>query len=352
MSMVSMITNAITPALADQVSKQLGLSSAVVQKGINAIVPVLLATILGRGRQGDGANALSRLISEQQQQPAFFDNLAGALAGDSSSVSANGTTALNALLGGDTTGQLASKLGSYAGVTGKGANQLLGLGAATVMGALGKTARDENLDAAGLLNRLSAEKDAIAKAVPADFAKELKGTGLLDNLPQALAAAPTSAARTLDASPPTKRSWWPWALAAAAIFVLLFLVPGLFRSGDVVETNNVDSSAVSVDAGTFTASLDAGLNSLSESLGNITDAASAEAALPSLEKIQADLGALGSGFGSLPTEARSAVGAAVSEALPQITQAIEALMGDSAIAGIIKPVVDSIVTSLNNLTAT
>jgi hypothetical protein len=340
MSLVSMITNALTPSIADQISKQLGISSAQVQTGLKAIIPVILAAILGRSRKSDGATALSTQLAAQE--PGLFDNLSNAVSRDAGALSAGGMSVLRNLLGGGTTDQLASKLGSFAGASGQGAQQLLGLGATAVIGALGKMSRDKGLDAAGLLKQLSAEQNEIAKAVPADFAKDLRGTGLLDSIPQNLAEARTSAAAIANEGSSGGRSWLPWAALAVAVIAAIAILPNLFSSDEPAEVTNVELTTAPPDVDTFTSALNDDLGTLSDTLGGITDRASAEAALPALQEIEGEISTLGSQFSALSEEAQSTVSGLVSAAMPQFTQTIESLLSENGIAEVVKPVFDGI----------
>ena len=50
------------------------------------------------------------------------------------------------------------------------------------MGVLGQQRRTSGLDATGLANLLTSQKDNIARALPAGFSKYLGGTDILDSL--------------------------------------------------------------------------------------------------------------------------------------------------------------------------
>jgi len=352
MSIVSMITNAITPTIADQVGKKFGLSGAQVQMGLKAVIPTILAAILGKAQSGAGANAFSNLLSHQASGQ--FDNIAANVARDTGALSANGLNALKELLGDGATDQLTSKLGSFANLTGQNAGQLLGVGSATVMGALGKLSKDKGIDAANVLNHLAREKDDIARAIPADLAKSLTGTGLLDGVPDTLAEARTTAsvsAKKAAQSVHERRSWWPWVAAAVAVLAAFAFLPNFFAEDEPAEISNVELTSAPTDVDTFTKALNDDLGTLSETLGGISDPESAEAALPALRDIESQISALGSQFGALPEEAQSTVSDLVSSAMPQVTQTIESLLSDGSIGNVVKPVFDGIVASLNNLTA-
>ena len=92
------------------------------------------------------------------------------------------TSTLKSLLGGTTTSALTAAISKYAGIGDGGSKSLLGLLGPVVMGVLAKQQRATGLDASGLANLLSSQKDNIVSALPSGFSKYLGGTGILDSL--------------------------------------------------------------------------------------------------------------------------------------------------------------------------
>jgi hypothetical protein len=255
MSIIETISRAITPAMETKIAEVLDTTQGSVDKGMRGAVPGVLAAILGATRDDAGAQAFGSALA--RQDPALLDHLGAKLDENAHALSHSGGDLLSALLGGDKMHLLVSKLKDFSGLSEGGAATLLGMAGTFAMGALGKTAREGGLDAGGVLKTLADQKDEIAQALPADFAKALSGTGLLGAVPGATpapeplpasepkpaAAASTSAVaapqpggRPAAAPPGPGRPWWHWVVGIALLLLILWLLAGLFGgSEDVVE---------------------------------------------------------------------------------------------------------------------
>ena len=89
------------------------------------------------------------------------------------------------------------------------------------------------------------------------------------------------------------------------------------------------------------------LDNITSALSGITDAESAQAALPDLTEARDTLSGLEGTLSGLPDAGRTALNSMVSSALPAIRSSADELLADSAIAGVIKPVVDDILARLS-----
>ena len=133
-----------------------------------------------------------------------------------------GTSTLTSLLGGTTTSALTTAIAKYAGIGDSGSKSLLGLLGPVVMGVLAKQQRAAGLDASGLANLLTSQKDNIVSTLPTGFSKYLGGSGILDNLVGSSAARGASAADVppISSRPsytaPPKRDLLPHAILGLA----------------------------------------------------------------------------------------------------------------------------------------
>jgi hypothetical protein len=93
------------------------------------------------------------------------------------------------------------------------------------------------------------------------------------------------------------------------------------------------------------------MDSVSSAFAGITDVASAEAALPQLTEARDTLTGLESTVSALPAEGKTALQQLVSAALPTIQSSADTLLADSAVAGVVKPVVDEIIAKLQAFAA-
>ncbi len=223
-----------TPAVLGQVAGLLGTSEAAVQKGLGAAVPGVLAGILAVAKRPRTVEALGAALAPAS---GAAGGLAELLGRDPEAAAATGSGLLATLLG-DGGDALAGALGGYAGLPQAGARSLLGLAGSVAIAGLGKEAGEKGLDAVGALSLLERQKDQIARALPADFAKLLGGTGLMSALggrveaPRPAAAGDGASRRRRHRHRQARRSGWTrWLIGLVALLVLIwlgmhFLAPG------------------------------------------------------------------------------------------------------------------------------
>ncbi|HVH02234.1 MAG TPA: DUF937 domain-containing protein [Amaricoccus sp.] len=398
MDVLKLVSQYATPTVIEKVASLLGISGDSVQKGLGAAVPGVLAALLGLGQKPGGTDALASALVRAGD--------GGAVGQDPAAAASTGTDLLSSLLGGDATGKLAGALGSYAGLPNAGAGSLLGLAGSMALGALNKSAGDGG--AAGALRLLESSKNEIAAALPSGFAQELGGTGLLAGLGSAAAAAapvrpapvppkPAPAAPRPAPPPPPKKSGWTrwliWLVVAALLFWLLsqWLAP---ESEPVVETPAPEATAPAtvttepaapattvepaapatapeptaapaapaetaavpdnpllvggVDLG---AQVSGALDQITGAFAGITDAASAQAALPDLTAARDTLAGLEPQVTALPEAGKSALKSLIAAELPAIETSANSLLANTAVAGTVKPVVDDIIARLKAYSA-
>jgi hypothetical protein len=255
MDLIRLIMERLSPQLIGQIASALGLDRAATEKAISAAVPALLSALVGLVSKPDGATRLATTL--QQQDPDQVERAASTVgSGDQQAVIDQGTNSLASLFGNDALGSLTSALGRFAG-TGEGqAKSLLGLVAPLVLGVLGRQQKTSGLDATGLADLLTSQKDAIAGALPSGLANLLSGTGLLQGISDRLRDTGAAAARATGASaaslqnaarsvPPAAQrasasggSSMRWAWVAAAIVVvaaLAYYYVGGKRSQEMAE---------------------------------------------------------------------------------------------------------------------
>jgi hypothetical protein len=363
MNLMSVLMKFATPAMAAKVAGMLGVSSGVAQKLIAAAVPMVMSAILGASKKPAGAEAFGTAFGKLGSNP--LEALGETLDSDPARAASTGGDLLSGILAGGTIGTMASKLAGYGGVDQDKASSLLGLAGSLAMGGIGKAAQEQNLDAAGALRMLENQKGDIAAALPADFAKMLEGTGLLDGLGAAAPAAtkPAAAAaasRVTPTPPPAKKSgWMRWVWVALALALLAWLLPRFFGGEpEVVEVPVVEATVAEAPAAVETAAdvdyvgtIGDALTRLADTLTGVTDAASAESALPTLEEVNAALATAQGAAESMPAESRTAIQAAVAAALPTITEQADRILAESGLSSVLKPAVDGILEKLQAFAA-
>ena len=303
MNLVSLAMNFITPAIVSRIASALGIDSKIAQMAISAALPSILAGIVGKSSTPSGLSQLTGLLG--QQDSGLLSNLAGMIGGtDQSKLVSGGSNMLGSLLGNSALGALTGAVGKFAGMGEAPSKSLLGMLGPIAMGTLAQQQKASSLDGAGIGKLLESQKDNIFKALPAGFGDLLKGSGLLDSVTKptvagaaadmarsagatATAAAGTARSAVNDAvrhtSAPTATglpSWLTWgALLGALLLGWYMFGPGADRRVATpparIVHNNVD--LVPQVSGIY--------NSLRDTLGNLKDQNSAQAALPRLQDL-------------------------------------------------------------------
>ena len=398
MDIIKLVSQFATPATLAQVASLLGVSGDTVQKGLGGAVPAVLAGLLGAGKRPEGADALGSLMARLGDAGATLES-------DPAAAASNGSDLLGSLFGGDVVGKLAGAVGSYAGVPKAGAGSLLGLAGTMALGALGKAAGGGGGSAA--LGLLEQNKDSIAAALPAGLRDALGDTGLLAGLgapappvrpapaaaprPEPAPPRPTPAPPRPTPAPPAKRGWSRWLLWLVVAAALIWLLsrwfapapepvveapppepettapattaepaapapaepaaPAAEPAAPATDTAAEPADPLVVGGVDIGAQVQGALDSITGTFAKVTDAASAEAALPELTAARDKLSGLETTVGALPEAGKSALKSLVAGALPGIESAANGLLANSAVAGPIKPVVDDIIARLKAFAA-
>ena len=385
MNLMKMATGFVTPVIASKVAGMFGVPEGMARKVLSAGIPLVLGAVMKRGSMPGGADALGSALGGLSSNP--LESLGSMLGGEKAQVeeaAKGGGDLLSSVLGGGAAGTLASKLAGYAGVDEKAAGGLMGLASGVAMGGMKKVADDQGLDTAGLLKLLGSQKDEIAAAIPSDLASQFKGSDLFDGqffAAPAAAAATAAPKRPAPAAPPPPKSGggaMRWIIGLVILAVLAWLAMQIFGGGQEEEpvaeepaateaepaateeaateaepaatedaaTETAAANPLEVDGVDIGASVESILDGLGGTLAGITDSDTAQSAVEALTQADTELNGLESSIEALPDEGKSALAGIVSSALPALQEAADGLLGDSAIAAIVKPALDGIFAKL------
>src|SRR5262249_49257006 len=290
-----------------------------------------------------------------------FANMIGA-AGQSSLIE-KGSQILSSLLGGRNQTALAGAVGKYAGLGQNASGSLLGMLAPIVMGTIGQQQGTRSLDAGGIANLLASQKDNIAAALPAGFANLVGGTGLLDSLGGAARTATAAAGQTARVTTSAARAigdtgqraavvslnWLYWLiplLAILAVLIYLFAKPA----------EQVAQQGVTAVQGLTVGGAGNGKQGTDSSphrrttLAGITDAASAQAALPKLREVTAQIDKVDGLLGQLSPEQRKVLAGMVNPLMPSLNQLFDKVLAIPGVAELLKPTIDGLRAKLAVLT--
>lgn len=353
MNIVSMAAQYLTPMIVDKIASSLGITSPIAQKAIAAIVPTILASILGSSQKPDGLKSLTEILGKQDPgMLGKLDDLIGSP--NQGNMITAGTNVLGSLLGNAALTTLTGAIGKFTGAAEGPSKGLLGLVGPVALGALAKQQTEAKLDPAGLAKMLLSQKDNIAKAMPAGFSDLLKGSGLLDAVapPPAPVAKPAPApapkpAQPAPVAPPQPApkasggSWLPWAAVLAAL---------LFGGWYFLQSRSLPQLPAAPQITFNGQNIGAQVGSVAEGLRGtmlgIKDEASARAALPRLQETVKQLDGLNDLRGRLPADAKQNLAKYVAQLLPLLRPMIDKALANAGVGPQIKPIVDNILNRL------
>ena len=346
-NLVTLVMQYLTPDLIGRIATALGLNRNNAQTAIGAAVPALLAGFSGVAVQPGGAQ---KLVDAARQQTGTLANFANMIGGQGqTSFVEKGTQMLSSLFGGQSQTALAGAVGKFAGLGQGASGSLLGMLAPVVMGTIAQQQGTRSLDASGVANLLTAEKDHIAQALPKGFGSLLGGTGLLDSLGGTARAVTAAGGQTARVAKSATPNWLYWLIPAVALGGLLLYY--FARPAEQVVQQGVPAvqSVIvgGLDIGKQVSDNVAGLRT---TLTGITDVASAHAALPKLQDLSAQIDKVGRVIGQLSPEQQKGVAGIVNPVKPTLNQLFDKLLAIPGVAEILRPTIDSLKGRLAALT--
>jgi hypothetical protein len=369
-NLVSVVMQYLTPDMIARISSSLGLDRSVAQKAIGGAVPALLSLLTDVGSTPNGARQLISTLA--QQQPGSLE-LKGFIGGSGQNTLAEaGSSMLSGLLGSRALDTMAQSIGKFAGLDGGSSKSLLGMLGPVVLGTLAQQQRSAGLDASGLASLLNSQKDQIAAAIPSGLADQLSAAGLFDKaaggVRSGAAAASAAGSRIASASERTYAATrtaspqWPlWLVGAAILGGLVWFT--LSRPGSEKVAMSPPPATIQAPTGTVgmaPSDLTVGgvnlANRVSTSVGaltsvlpGITDAASAQAALPKLREATAQLNEIANLATNLSPERKSALAKMIAASSPTINQMCDKVLATPGVGDVAKPTIDELRQRIDTL---
>jgi uncharacterized protein DUF937 len=378
-NLVSVVMQFLTPDMIAKIASALGLDRNVAQKAIAGAIPALLASFADVGSTPNGARQLTNTLTQQSTSLESLKNLIGG--SGQNSLAETGSNMLSGLFGGGTLDTMAQTIGKFAGIGEGTSKSMLGMLGPVVLGALGQQQRSMGLDASGLASLLTSQKDQIAAAIPSGLAGQLSAAGLIDGatggLRSGAAAASAAGSRIAGASErtvsragqaatevarSTAASQWPyWLVAAVVLGGLAWFALG--RSGEETVAQVPPPATTRTAPGTvglaptdltvggmnLANQINSSVSSIGAVLPGITDAASAEAAVPKLKEAAAQLNEVSSRATQLSPEGKSILIKLVVAATPAINQMCDKVLATPGAGAIAKPAIDELRGKLDAL---
>jgi hypothetical protein len=156
-----MITQQIAGVAARALSQRLGVSEATAQGAVQIAVPLILAALARNAARPEGAKELHEAVNKDHDG-SVFENLGGYLGNPQT---ANGAGILGHVFG-EQQGTVQNNLAQATGLDPNAAGSILETVAPLVMGAVGQTQRQNELDAGGLSDFLDTQRKQTETAAP------------------------------------------------------------------------------------------------------------------------------------------------------------------------------------------
>jgi hypothetical protein len=376
-NIVSVVMQILTPDVIAKIASALGINPAIAQKAIGGAIPALLTGLADVASTPEGARQLTNTLA--QQPPESLENLKNLIgSSDQNNLAETGTSMLSSLFGRGPVDTMAQAIGKFAGLGGDSSKSLLGMLGPVVFGALGQQQR-AGLDAKGLASLLASQKDQIAAAIPSGLADQLSDAGLIDKaagtVRDGTSAASAAGSRIAGASERTvagagqaaytatsaASSQWPYWLAALVVLAGLAWY-GLGRQTETVAelprpaatqpatgTVGLAPSDLTIGGVNLANRVDSSVGTLKSVLPTITDAASAEAALPKLREATTQLNEVSNLATKLSPEGKSTLARLIAAATPTINEMCDKVLATPGVSDIAKPAITELRGQLDTL---
>lgn len=334
------ITDLIKDQLSDQVTGQLGslLGGSDAQNGsaIASAIPGLLSGLMNSGSSSSGADSLFNAINDQDDS--ILDNLGGLLGGSGqSSMMSAGSSILGSLLGGGNLGSLVSSIAGFSGA-GKGpVKSLLGLLAPIIFGVIKRKLMGGSggFDVGSLMNMFKGQKDNISASIPSGFQLNDFSSNATETVRETVNTAQTEGKSILGKLLPLAL------LIGAGLLAYNFFIKDKGNADSARETTS--SVMQANDIGKEVTSV---FSTLTGSLGSITDADSAKAALPQITGATDKLGSIAGMLDKMPAAAQAPIKSAIANAITPLKSLIDKVGAIPGVGDVIKPAIEGLAAKL------
>lgn len=246
-TMIDSLTNLITPAVG-QIAGKLGESEASVSQGATAGFGSLLGGLLNKSRDAGAFSQIFDMISSPPPSSNLTNDLASAVGTMGTGGGGMANTASNFLgsLFGGNTNAVTDLLGRSAGFKNSAsALALLKFAAPMLINFLGKKVRDGGMNAHGLTNLLTSERDSIVQAAPPGLMDVLQSAPETPHVEREVPRAATPADRPYVGDTHKERSGrWLWPAVGIAALLLAFIAVRQGREHRVTNTVSTGVSAL------------------------------------------------------------------------------------------------------------
>jgi hypothetical protein len=335
MDLVEQIKHQLAEGALSHLGSLIGASEGETKSAVNAAVPSVLSALSNLVTGGGAAKLASAL---GQFETGSLGHVSHMLSSQPGAVLEQGNSILNSLFGSGVLSSIVGALSRYAGINAGSANKLLAYLMPLVLGAIAsRFAGKGGITAQGLTNLFAEQKSSIAKAMPSGISlPDLHGA--VAGAAATTAASGREAARVVEeavkpAAPPVMKWLLPvlGVIAAAAILWYIFGRTPAPKAPDFAQLNTDVT-------GSF--------KTLTDSLGGIKDAASAETALPKLKELDTKLDGMKAAAEKLSEADKTKIADVIKASLGKVEDQFAKLVWIPGVGEKIKSTVDGIMSKM------
>lgn len=359
MNIVDLVSSQLSPEVIGSLGRIIGADDKQTRAATGAAVPALLEVFGKMASSNTGADALSKAMGGLDLST--LGNLVGTLGGgQSSSFGSKGGDLLGSLLGGGNLTSIVGLLAKFVGSNPAMLKTLLGYLAPVVLGVVAKQLAGRT-DARGVAQLFSDQASNISGALP-------KGLQLGDVMSALSSGVPGGRPAATTAAPAGGLPGWlipALVLGALAVGYFLFNKPKeaakpapvgggeraavVGRVADQAQEMEERAAEAVTEAPAAIGDLTTIFTTLTETLGGVTDVATAEAALPKLRDLAPALEGVQKAAAELPEAGKKTIVELVVDKLGGLKTLVETAMALPGVKEILEPVVVPMIEALEKL---
>jgi len=355
--LMKLAKEALGGGLIDQLAVDLAETPEVTLKAVDAGIPAVLGGLLGKLQNSGGVDDIMGALDEDDD--GLLSNLGGTLFGGSQSGLLARGASLVAMIYGAKQGGVLGSIAKMVGMrNASGATKVMGMLAPIVMGFIRKQRAADNLDAVGVQNLLSDQKDFIADKLPMEMRSSLGIADLFESAngttPRLTAVPPVPPVQTEKVASET--NWLPWALAAAVALLAFLFWPSEDKTDPVEAINSPQSQAVTREPSFPTGDVDLGnmgalVSGLTERLSGLTDKLATVSDLGSARELAGELGDTNTyldalNLDSLPEAARGSLSSSLGSTVDKLESAATVAYKIPGVQNLLEPMVSPLLERL------
>jgi hypothetical protein len=345
MNLVNMIESQLSDAVMSKLSSLLGTGEESTRSAVGAAVPALFSGLSNLASAPGGAQKLISALGKFDA--GSLGNLTNMLTANPGALLDQGSGLLSSLLGGNFLSTITGALTRFTGIGSGSVQKLLGYLMPLVLGGVAKRFAGRAMTPDGLMSMFAEQKANLAEALPEGFS--------LGNIP-GVATAPSAARAAAAGAGQAGSSAARWLLPLAVAALIALALWAAFRPRTPPESPTVAippagerANNNAADVGQIQGALTDSFKSAANSLSDITDAASATAAVPKLTELSNKLAGMKAAIDKLPEAARAKINELVKSKLEPLDEQLAKLQWIPGVGGKIKPVADQLVDRFASL---